>query len=435
MAGGDLLLGPQTYFVSPLYIYFMAAIIRLTGSFTAVRIVQAVFGAGAVLLVYASARLWFSDRAGWCAAALCAAAGIFTFYEALLIQAALDPFLIAAALAALALALKREGARWYGTAGLAFGVATLNRPNVLAAGVVVAAALLAARRRRAWVFALGMAIALAPVTIRNGIIAGDWSPLPSQGGLNFYIGNNPAATGVYGPVAGIRPSIEGQQIDARAVASRNLGHPVGDRAASSYFFTRGLSWIGHSPGRATALYLRKLWYMVNGAHIFLNYSYPFFAYDTHTLLMPLAVGGWLLIPLGLVGLASRASGETKWQFAIWASFVPVYLIATAAFFVADRYRLPLLVPLAVGAGGLLDRCIGRDDSPVGGRLRRLPCCSSSSTGLPESTMAGRKSGRGWPSASFSWDDIPRVTRGRRAPSLAFTGRRCCACGSGGNSCR
>ena len=40
-------------------------------------------------------------------------------------------------------------------------------------------------------------------------------------------------------------------------------------------------------------------------------------------------------------------------YGIWASFVPAYAGAVALFFVAERYRLPLLVPLCVGAGALL----------------------------------------------------------------------------------
>jgi len=41
---------------------------------------------------------------------------------------------------------------------------------------------------------------------------------------------------------------------------------------------------------------------------------------------------------------------------VWLSFVPMYAGAVALFFVADRYRLPLLMPMCVGAGILLDAC-------------------------------------------------------------------------------
>src|SRR5262249_28867930 len=118
----------------------------------------------------------------------------------------------------------------------------------------------------------------------------------------FYIGNNAAADGGYRPVAGIRPTIDGQQYDAREVAGRALGHPVSDREASSYFYREGFAWIASAPGAATRLYLRKLALPFNRAFVALNDSYPFFAYDARTLLALLPVGAWLLMPLGLCGL-------------------------------------------------------------------------------------------------------------------------------------
>src|SRR5437763_561900 len=49
---GDLALGPGLYFLSPLYIYFMAAVLAIGNSFAAVRLVQIALGTGAVALVY-----------------------------------------------------------------------------------------------------------------------------------------------------------------------------------------------------------------------------------------------------------------------------------------------------------------------------------------------------------------------------------------------
>jgi tetratricopeptide (TPR) repeat protein len=39
---------------------------------------------------------------------------------------------------------------------------------------------------------------------------------------------------------------------------------------------------------------------------------------------------------------------------VWLSFVPFYAIGVAVFFVAERYRLPLFIPLCVCAGGAVD---------------------------------------------------------------------------------
>jgi len=90
------------------------------------------------------------------------------------------------------------------------------------------------------------------------------------------------------------------------------------------------------------------------------------------------VGPWLLIPLGLAGLCfARAVGGVRPRpsaertivrerpekgqhsareagYLIYAAFVPAYAIAVALFFIAERYRLPLLVPLCAGAGAAID---------------------------------------------------------------------------------
>jgi Flp pilus assembly protein TadD len=42
---------------------------------------------------------------------------------------------------------------------------------------------------------------------------------------------------------------------------------------------------------------------------------------------------------------------------VWISFVPFYAIGVAVFFVAERYRMPLFVPLCVCSGGAIDRLL------------------------------------------------------------------------------
>ena len=358
VADGNVALGPGLYIVSPLYIYFVAVILALTGSDTAVRVVQILLGTVAVGLVWWTAREWFGRRAAWIAAALAALTGLFSFYESLLLQAALDPVLTACALAALAAALNRGRALLFLAAGAAFGLQALNRPNVLLAAVGLLVLVAAARRYRgAAAMLLGLILALAPVTLRNIVIAGDWSPMSSHGGLNFYIGNNPEADGTYHSVPGITPSIAGQRDDARRVAEQATGRSLDDADVSVYFYGLGLKWVGEHSGAAGRLFLRKVVYTFNSAHLSLNFSYPFYERDAGTLLGVLACGPWLLIPLGLAGLGWAAWRRRNAAFLIWAAFVPLYAVAVAVFFVSERYRLPLLVPLCVGSGAAGDALI------------------------------------------------------------------------------
>ena len=383
---GNLGLGPGLYYVSPLYIYFLAGILAVAHSYTVVRIVQIALGTGTVLCVFVMARVWFGEIAAWAAAVLAALTGIFTFFELLIQQSSIDGFLTAAALLCLTFALyvEAEGlldndprkpqrppreernrtqtprvAEAFGPvrapgviAGIIFGLQTLNRPNVLIAAAAVLFALAATKRLRlAALMLAGIIAGMAPVAMRNLVVAHQFSFVSSHGGLNFYIGNGEGATGYYRAVEGITPNIDGQQTDVVRVASRALGHTATDAEASSYFYGLAWTWIREHLADAAVLLVRKTYYTLQAQFVALPESYPFFVKDERTLLRFLFVGPWLLIPLGLAGLILRRPMTA--DYLAWAAFVPGYAIAVALFFMAERYRLPLLVAFTVGAGGAI----------------------------------------------------------------------------------
>lgn len=361
VVAGDLGLGPGLYYVSPLYIYVLAAGLALTDSFTAVRVVQVLAGALAVGGIWTMAREWSNARAAWMAAALVAGTGLITFYEVLILQASIDVALTAAALLSLTWALRGRGARWYLVAGLVLGLAALNRPNMAIAAAGLAGVLILQWRWRPMALLIAGVIAgMAPVAVRNVVVAGEWTPVSSHGGLNFYIGNSADATGFYQQVPGITPDISGQSRDARRVAEQALGRTLSDVETSAYFSGLAWGWIREHPGAAARLFLKKLGYVFHAQHIALPYSYPFFVHDANTALRFYAVGPWLLIPLGLMGLFVMLRQTTdRANTLVWISFVPIYAVSVAAFFLAERYRLPLLVPLCVGSGIALDALVTR----------------------------------------------------------------------------
>lgn len=353
VTAGDLWLAPGLYFVSPLYIYFCALLLALTDSTVSIRVVQVALGTATVAFVFLAARMFFGRGAAWISGAITALTGLFTFYEVLLLQAALDPFLTAAALAALARALTEQRPGYAVLAGALFGAQVMNRPNILLAVAGLCLVMVAMRHRRTGALAaLGLGLALSPLLIRNAVVTGHWGPLTSHGGLNFYIGNHAAADGTYKHVEGIRPSIAGQQEDARRVAGAAFGRPVTDAEASSYFYQEAWKWIRGDPAAALGLWLTKMHLTVSSQHLWLNYSYPFFAYDTGTILAALFVGPWILVPLGLLGLLAARPPQRS-AYLAWVSFVPLYWLSVSVFFVSERYRLPLLIPFATGAGAFV----------------------------------------------------------------------------------
>jgi len=355
-AAGDWALGPDAYFVSPFYVYFLSVVFVFSGgSLLAAKVVQILLGTASVGLVFAAGETWYGRPAAWVAGGLAAATGVFTFNEVLLLQSAMDPFLTAFGLYVLARALTTNRLAAFVLAGAALGLQSINRPNALAwaAALVVLLAVSGLSRRsllRAGAVVGGLALVVGPVTLRNRVVSEEWILVSSHGGLNFFIGNNPGADGTYRAVAGITPSIAGQAEDARRVAQAAAGRPLSTAEVSDHFYRQGRQWIAREPGRAIALFLEKLAYVFNALDLPLNDSYAYFSRDEPTLLRALVVGPGLLVPLGLLGLAAvprRAPASGYW---IWAAFVPAYAVSVAAFFVSGRYRMPLLVPLCVGAG-------------------------------------------------------------------------------------
>jgi 4-amino-4-deoxy-L-arabinose transferase-like glycosyltransferase len=333
---GDFGLGPGLYYVSPLYIYFLGAALTIWNSFLAVRVLQILLGTASIAFIFLISREWFGPRAAWFAAGLATLTGLFTFYESLILQASIDAFLTSAALLALTLALKRNRDGWFALSGLVFGIQTLNRPNILLAAAGLALLLLAGRRiRPAVILVAGILVGLSPAAARNVFVSNQWSFVSSHGGLNFYIGNAPTATGFYRQIPGVRPTIEGQETDVRRVAEAAAGRALTDAEVSDYFFGLAWSWVREHPGSAAALLAKKFAYVFSAQHIALPHSYPFYAYDAGTALRFLAVGPWLLIPLGLVGLVSAAPTRHRAAYLTWAAFVPIYAAAVAVFFVAD----------------------------------------------------------------------------------------------------
>ena len=351
---------PAPFMIAPLYIYFLALVFKLSGdSVMAARAVQIVIGTAGVWLLALSVRRWFGERAAWIAGALAAFCGVFTFFEILILPAALDPFLTALDLYLIGKAADEGGTRNWALAGLALGLHALNRPHVaiVLAGLVVIVAW-RARAKPAAAMVLAACLVIAPASIRNMRVGGEFIPIASTFGINVLIGNGPDATGTISRVMGIVPTVSGEWVNGPLVAGDALGHPATPRQASFFFLRRAASWTLHNPGHALALFGRKLWYALSATFLTLNHSYVFFARELTGPLTFLIAGPALIVPLGLVGLFfARPRGRRGyWQ---WAAYVPLSIFSVAVIFVAARYRLPFQVALAGFAGAAVSRGIDR----------------------------------------------------------------------------
>src|SRR5262245_2230735 len=181
MVRGDVWGSPEhtAYFRTPLYAWFLALAFLLPGpDLTIARILQALLGALAAVMVADLARRRFGRVAGWATGALAAVSWPLVLYDREFLMVTLVIFFGAALLRVWdgASPTSRPG-RWLAI-GLLLGLGAATRPNFLAVApvlLVLAATSFGSRgrwRRPAWI-AAATVVVLAPIAIRNRVVCGE----------------------------------------------------------------------------------------------------------------------------------------------------------------------------------------------------------------------------------------------------------------------
>ncbi len=359
IAAGDFWGSPEggAYFRPPLYPWFLAAMFALPGpDLVAATAAQAVLGALTAVLLAGVARRRFGRTAGLATGALAALAWPLLFYARELLITPLELFLVAAMLRVWDRAGPASTAgRWLALGALAGGAA-LARPNLLS--VVPAVALVAAfahgrgGARRALALVAGAILVIAPITIRNRVVSGDWVLLATQGGLNLWIGNHPDSDGMTATLPGFS---SWRNEDVSAWLARTQGRPFTPAEEDAHFRDRFLALVRDDPAAFLRGLARKTCLFVQGWEIRNNRD--LYAARTRDALLaaPLPDFGWIL-PLALVGIVSARRRLRELAF-LWA-----HALAAAAgvilVFVCARYRMAAWPGLLVLAGAGVAALVG-----------------------------------------------------------------------------
>jgi Tfp pilus assembly protein PilF len=331
------------FYLAPLYPHLLAGFFSIFGeSLGLLYALQQAFLVGAGCLL----ALRFAGSIGE-PAALFAASAIFLYHPTAFFASRPVGEPVALFLSALGIyLLGRSGRAAVALAGLAFGLATLARPNLLLVFLLLAVAELASRRwQRAFVLAAALGVTLLPVTVRNFVASGHPVLVSSNGGLTLYHGNGPGALGIFTPAEGFSGTVAHQRDEATILARTRTGQDLDPVEADTWWGREAIRTRLADPvgslgllGRRAALTLDNYEHSLDDAPALdenpWRAAFP----------MPLA----LLFGLATVGaVAAGFAGSAG--VAAWAP-----ILATAAtplvFYVSSRYRLPMAIFLCVPAG-------------------------------------------------------------------------------------
>jgi pentatricopeptide repeat protein len=356
----------SAYFRAPLYAYFLAFIYTLFDQdYLAVRVVQFIIGSLSVLLIYFLGRRIFNPLVGRIAGTMAAFYGTFIYFEGELLIPVLILFLnLLLMLAVLATAERPKWWKWL-VCGALLGLSAIARPSVLIFLIALVPWMAVTLRRRGQGrsrsllhitgLILGVVLLMLPIHLHNYRMAKDFSPaMVSQGGVNFFIGNNPGSDGATAIVPGTRATWWGGYYDTLQMAEEAEGRTLKASEVSAYWFRRGLQFIREEPAKALRLMARKLALFWEAQEVSNNKNIYFFSARrplTELFIRP----GVIALPFGLVAPLALAGMVLAWRrkegrgAGLSALFVFTYMFGVILFFVNARFRLPVvpfLLPFA-----------------------------------------------------------------------------------------
>jgi tetratricopeptide (TPR) repeat protein len=372
IAAGQFWGEPEPFWQPPLYVYFLAGLGGLfpASHLTAIRLAQVLLGSLSCLLVYLIARRVLPLGQARLAAALAAAYSTLFYYEGELLAVPLEIFLDLLLLHRLQASLDSGRGRDWALAGALAGLSALTRPTILS--FVLALVLWRAwqtRRAASWLrplaqFLLPLLLVILPVSARNWALGGEWVLISANGGINFYLGNNPQ----YERTVAIHPGRQWEELVMEPV--RQGLSRAGEKSA--YFYGRAFDYALAQPFDWLGLLLKKTYLFWSGPELKRNQD--LYYARQHSLLLSallwdhrLSFPFGLLGPLGLLGLAWcwRRPGAGLLHL-----FVFSYSASVILFFVAARYRMPVVPVLLIFAAAALAELWAALRARAGRRLAR-----------------------------------------------------------------
>jgi 4-amino-4-deoxy-L-arabinose transferase-like glycosyltransferase len=366
--------GSAPYLMSPLYPYVLSLFTGADGHLAVwgVRAVQMAAGCAVALLVTSIARRCGGRAAAWIAGVACAVYGPLIHYEAMLLAEALQGFCLVAALWSVVVLLPRTSpGKSRLLAGLAsgamLGLASGLRPTALVLlAVTILVLLLSEWRRKAplapviatcLAMTAGAAICIVPFTIRNLEASRETILLSANGGFNFWVGNHAGSDGVFTTPPGYDFEHDPVGLD---LARKGAGRPLSYGEASSWWTGRAMGDIASEPGRWAGLLVKKLrLFFAPGEIPQLGEDFSWYRERAWPLGVPITATMALVLALLAPLLVRVLKGPPDQTMLLPYAWLAAYVLTIALFFIAGRYRAPIMPIAFIPAGTVLAMLIER----------------------------------------------------------------------------
>lgn len=360
IAAGDILGDSWTFFMDPLYSYFLAFIFFVGGDLAEARLLQMLIDSLNCLIIFQLCKDLSNERAALIAALSYALMSTAIFYAPLLLKTSLSTFVLLAAIYLLYRSYHSHSPLAWSISGLGLSLAVYTRGNFillvpLAIAVILSIPPLRLSRQRAVAL---LVVGLLPLFIlgaaRNYWINGELQVLVNNTGYVMYSANN-----ADNPLGEHRPPKFVQhnhpiEIDRsyRQQAKQHLGYYPNTSEASRFWFKQGLLyWLTDIETLPRLIYQRSKRFISNYEWPN-NYSMDVMKQFSALLNSPLLINYALILALGLPGLALLFLSNSR---ALVLLLPLITILATCLiFYTVSRLRFPLTPFLAIGAGCFID---------------------------------------------------------------------------------
>ena len=293
------------------------------GSFAFARLAQILLLSLVAGLTFLTGKALFGNAMGFAAGLLIAVDPAQAYLAATFLSEPLFIFLMCLGIYFLVRQRVRSHWAWLVGAGICFGLAGLTRnQGWLFAGFLTLAAIVTRGRfisiRRALVVGIFTVLVIAPWTMRNYFVTGEFVPVSSEGGLTLWASNN--------------PEFEWRQPMPMSLEIYRLPDTIQEQEVDAYYRARALEWIRAHPAQFLLNGIRKV--------IVLYHFDPLSARAEMSALFRLAG----LIPYGLTLPFILAAIVTQWRDArLWLFYCYILFttLLTFVFWGDSRIRAPI----------------------------------------------------------------------------------------------